>query len=147
MKPLQKRLLFVDDERAIRETLSPILRRYGFTVTVAGTVEEALAKIRDNVFDLLLCDLNIHAEGDGYKVIRAMQDANPNCINMVLTGYPGVETAVEGIRLGIDDYIVKPTDADTLVARLADRLAARALETPDTQPSLDSIPLRTNTIQ
>lgn len=120
-----KRLLFVDDENAIRETLLLILRRYGFTVTLAATVAEALELIRTQQFDILLCDLNIERESDGYEVIRAMQQINPSCATIVLTGYPAVESAVEGIRLGIDDYLVKPATTDALVALLAEKLAAR----------------------
>jgi ActR/RegA family two-component response regulator len=101
------------------------LRRYGFTVSVAETVDEALEQIRNEEFDLLLCDLNIHAESDGYTVIRAMQQSNPQCVAIVLTGYPGVQSAVEGIHLGIDDYVVKPSNADALVALLAEKLTAR----------------------
>jgi DNA-binding NtrC family response regulator len=122
---LLKRLLFVDDEPGIRNTLPVILRRYGFTVSVAATVDEALEQIRNEEFDLLLCDLNIHAESDGYTVIRAMQESNPQCVAIVLTGYPGVQSAVEGIHLGIDDYVVKPSNADALVALLAEKLTAR----------------------
>jgi ActR/RegA family two-component response regulator len=121
MKITGKRLLFVDDENAIRETLSLILRRYGFTVTLAATVGEALELIRTQQFDILLCDLNI----DGYEVIRAMQKINPNCATIVLTGYPAVESAVEGIHLGIDDYLIKPATTDALVALLAEKVAAR----------------------
>ena len=120
-----KRLLFVDDENAIRETLFLILRRYGFTVTLAATAGEALELIRTQQFDILLCDLNIERESDGYEVIRAMQQINPSCATIVLTGYPAVESAVEGIRLGIDDYLVKPATTDALVALLAEKLAAR----------------------
>jgi DNA-binding NtrC family response regulator len=122
----RKRLLFVDDERAIRETLSVILRRYGFTVTLAATVAEALEEMQKQEFDLLLCDLNIQKEQDGYEVIRAMRKQNPGCVTIVLTGYPDVETAVEGIHLGVDDYIMKPANADVLVALLAEKLAAKA---------------------
>jgi two-component system response regulator HydG len=122
---LKKRLLFVDDERGIRETLSRILDRYGFYVTVAATVAQALDQIRKQEFDLLLCDLNIEGEGDGYDVIRAMRNLNPHCITIILTGYPDVESAVEGMHECIDDYIVKPANADVLVALLADKLAAR----------------------
>jgi DNA-binding response OmpR family regulator len=127
--PPRKRLLFVDDEPGIRNTLPEILRRYGFKVSVAGTVAEALELIRRHDFDLLLCDLNIDREGDGYEVVRAMREVNPSCVVIVLTGYPGLETAIEGIRLSIDDYIVKPAKADTLVAQLAERLAARPKKT------------------
>jgi DNA-binding NtrC family response regulator len=120
-----KRLLFVDDENAIRETLSIILRRYGFTVTLAATVAQALEKVEKQEFDILLCDLNIEREGDGYEVIRAMQKVNPKCATIVLTGFPAVESAVKGIHLGIDDYLIKPATTDALVALLAEKLAAR----------------------
>jgi two-component system, NtrC family, response regulator HydG len=125
VKPPRKRLLFVDDEPAIRVTLSAILRRYGFTVTVAATVAEAIDQIKEQEFDLLLCDLNIDREDDGLEVIRAMRKAHPRCVTIVLTGYPNEESAEEAVRLGIDDYIAKPTNADTLVALLAEKLAER----------------------
>jgi DNA-binding NtrC family response regulator len=118
-----RRLLFVDDEPNIRETLSTILRRYGFVVTVAAKVVEALDAIEAHDFDVLLCDLNIEREGDGYEVATAMKNHNPDCIIIILTAYPALDSAVEGIHLGIDDYIVKPADAATLVALLADKLA------------------------
>jgi DNA-binding response OmpR family regulator len=120
-----KRILFVDDEPAIRATLALILRRYGFMVTVAATVAQAIEQTKSQEFDLLLCDLNIEGERDGYTVIRAMRQANPNCINIVLTGYPDEQSAAEGLELGIDDYIAKPANADTLVAMLAEKLAKR----------------------
>jgi DNA-binding response OmpR family regulator len=125
VKSIPKRLLFVDDEPNIRATLPIILRRYGFTVTVAGTVRQALKHIQENRFDLLLCDLNIEEESDGLNVIRAMRKANPQCVNIILTAFPALETAVEGIHLNVDDYITKPTNADALVAVLAEKLTAR----------------------
>jgi DNA-binding response OmpR family regulator len=125
VKSIPKRLLFVDDEPNIRATLPIILRRYGFTVTVAGTVQQALKHIQEKQFDLLLCDLNIEEESDGLKVIRAMRQANPSCVNIILTAFPALETALEGIHLNIDDYITKPTNADALVAVLAEKLTAR----------------------
>jgi CheY-like chemotaxis protein len=88
MSLIRKRLLFVDDERGIRETLSLILLRNGFTVTVAATVRQALQQIEAQEFDLLLCDLNVERERDGYTVVRAMRDVNPRCITIILTGYP-----------------------------------------------------------
>lgn len=94
-------------------------------VTVAATVAEALAEIKQSEFDLLLSDLNIEGERDGYNVIRAMRQANPNCVNIVLTGYPDEHSAAEGRELGIDDYIAKPANADALVAILAEKLAGR----------------------
>jgi DNA-binding NtrC family response regulator len=122
---MQKRLLFVDDERSIRETLSVILRRYGFKVTTAATVPEALEHIATQEFDLLLCDLNIEAEDDGLEVVRVMRKVCPDCVVIMLTAFPSMSSAIEAIHVGIDDYISKPADADHLVALLGEKLAAR----------------------
>jgi DNA-binding NtrC family response regulator len=125
VKATSKRLLFVDDERAIRETLSIILRRFGFAVTLATTVAEALQRIRTQQFEILLCDLNIEREKDGYQVVRAIRAIDPSCVVVILTAYPDVESAIEGIHQGVDDYMIKPADANALVALLVDKLAAR----------------------
>lgn len=127
----RKRLLFVDDEPSIRAMLPVILRRYGFTVTVASTVAEAVQQIENQEFDLLLCDLNIERESDGYDVVRAMQKVNPTCVVIILTAYPAIESAVEGIHLRIDDYIIKPSNADALVALMAEKLLAPRIQKAD----------------
>jgi len=132
MPRLNKRLLFVDDERGIRETLQFILKRYGYTVTLASKVSEALEQIDQHEFDILLCDLNLERENDGFNVVRAMQAKNPRCATLILTAYPAVESAVEGIRLHIDDYIIKPTNADALVALLAERLRHQSVKPNET---------------
>src|ERR1700748_2610736 len=98
MQGREKHILFVDDEPAIRATLPAILRRSGFRVTVAGTVEEAVIQIYAQTFDLLLTDLKIEREGDGFEVIRCMHEANPRCITVIITGYPSLESAIEGIH-------------------------------------------------
>jgi DNA-binding NtrC family response regulator len=118
----RKRVLFVDDERGIRETLPPILRRYGFIVTAAATVADAIHEIHSKEFDLLLCDLNIERESDGLDVVREIRKINPDCVVIILTGYPAMDTAMEATRLGADDYVAKPASADTLVAIIAERL-------------------------
>jgi ActR/RegA family two-component response regulator len=120
-----KRLLFVDDEDSIRLTLPLVLQQRGFDVKVAASVAEAISKIQTQKFDVLLSDLNIGEAGDGFAVIRAARKMNQSCVTIVLTGYPAFETAVEGIRHEIDDYIVKPADIDILVDTVERRLAAR----------------------
>ena len=74
-------------------------------------------------FDLLLTDLNIEREGDGFQLVRSMHDANPSCITVILTAYPSIESAIEGIHEALDDYVLKPTDTDALIAMLSRRLA------------------------
>jgi DNA-binding response OmpR family regulator len=119
------RILFVDDEPGIRESLSLVLRQYGCQISVAATVRQALEEIRRNEFDLLLCDLNIERERDGYHIIRAMRASNPHCVTVVLTAFPDMDSAIEGIHLGVDDYIVKPASPETLIAILAKKMAIR----------------------
>jgi two-component system response regulator RegA len=120
-----RRLLFVDDEDSIRLTLPLVLQQRGFDVMVAGSVAEAISKIQTQKFDVLLSDLNIGEAGDGFAVVRAARKVNQRCVTIILTGYPGFETAVEAIRHQIDDYVVKPADIDALVNTVERRLAAR----------------------
>jgi DNA-binding NtrC family response regulator len=119
-----KRLLLVDDESSIRITLAPILQERGFTVTTAATIPEAKDKIRNEKFDLLLCDLNIAEPGDGFVIIRAIRQVHPQCVVVILTGYPSGDGA-EGAQEKIDDYVVKPADIDLLTASLNRKLAER----------------------
>jgi DNA-binding NtrC family response regulator len=137
------RILFVDDEAGIRATLPVILKRHGFSVVVAETVSHALDQIRQQKFDLLLSDLNIQREGDGFEVVRAMREAHPECVNIILTGYPGIESAIEGIHQSIDDYILKPAEPDKLVALLAGKIAQRRPKARILSVSYDEILLRT----
>jgi DNA-binding NtrC family response regulator len=80
-KPIQKhrltKLLFVDDEEGIRLTLPLLLHARGFDVRVAASVPEALSEIKTHKFDVLLSDLNIGEDGDGFTVIRAMTVRSP----------------------------------------------------------------------
>src|SRR5205085_12005864 len=117
------RLLFVDDEEAIRATLPAILREEGFDVTVTGSVPEALAKITNETFDVLVSDLNIGDPGDGLTVVSAMRRTQPRAATFILTGYPDFQTALEAIRQQVDDYLTKPTDVRTLVEAIKEKLA------------------------
>ena len=123
---MQRRLLFVDDEDVIRITLSTILSKYGFEVSTAATVAEALQKITSQTFDVLISDLNIGNPGDGLTVVSAMRRTQPHAVTMILTGYPAFETALEAIRQQVDDYIVKPADIPGLVNTIQSKLAPPA---------------------
>jgi DNA-binding NtrC family response regulator len=116
--PVKTRLLFVDDEEAIRQTLPFILEQNGFEVTVAGTVPEALDFINHQKFDVLLTDLNIGSPADGFILVTAIRRCQPGAATFILTGYPDFQTALEAIRKQVDDYLVKPADIPTLISTL-----------------------------
>jgi DNA-binding NtrC family response regulator len=123
--PSRKRILFVDDEPSIRLTLATILEGHGFDVRTAATVAEALEEINSRPFDALLSDLNVGEKGNGFTIVSAMRRTQPHCVNIILTGYPAFETAVQAIRQQVDDYLVKPADVETLVARLRETFESR----------------------
>lgn len=117
------RILFVDDEPSLVQTMPQILRRSGYQVTAAGTVNEALSQIVSAPFDVLISDLNIGEPGDGLMVVSAMRRTQPECVTLILTGYPGFETALEAIRRQVDDYLVKPAAIPTLLKVIEEKLA------------------------
>jgi ActR/RegA family two-component response regulator len=125
------RILFVDDEPGIRETLPRILTMHGFEVTCASSVAEALAKIASAPFDVLVSDLNIGHAGDGFTVVSAMRRTQPACITLILTGFPAFETALQAIRSQVDDYLVKPAKVSNLVNTIQARLSAPGRKAPD----------------
>ena len=116
------KLLFVDDEAAIRLTLPAILEQEGFAVTVAASVPEALQYIIMEQFDVLISDLNIGNPGDGFTIVSAMRRTQPNAVTLILTGYPDFETAVRALREQVDDYVTKPADIKHLVGTLRNKL-------------------------
>lgn len=119
---MKTRLLFVDDEQTIRITLPMILRKEGFDVSVAESVPEALDLINRQKFDVLLSDLNIGQPGDGFTVVSAMRRTQPDVATFILTGYPDFQTALEAIRLQVDDYLTKPADIPSMVEKLKAKL-------------------------
>ena len=119
------RVLFVDDEAGIRETLKPILDQHGFEVTTSSTVPEALECINHATFDVLLSDLNIGQPGDGFTVVSAMRRVQPQATTFILTGYPDFDTALQAIRSQVDDYLLKPMDVPTLIELIQRRLEKR----------------------
>jgi ActR/RegA family two-component response regulator len=125
------KLLFVDDEAAIRVTLPAILKRKGFDVTVAATVPEALKYITQEQFDVLISDLNIGHPGDGFTVVSAMRRTQPDAVTLILTGYPDFETAVRALREQVDDYVMKPADVDQLIETIQNKLRSPKRKQPE----------------
>ncbi len=140
------RILFVDDEPSIRLTMPAILRQHGYDVTAAGTVNEALTQITSAQFDVLISDLNIGSPGDGFTVVSAMRRTQPTCITLILTGYPGFDSALEAIRSQVDDYLIKPAVIPNLIKLIEEKLKS---PTPGTTAATKRISqvLRENTFE
>ncbi len=139
-------MLFVDDEPGIRLTMPHILQQHGYKVTAVGTVNEALAQITSAEFDVLISDLNIGGPGDGFVVVGAMRRTQPKCVTLILTGYPGFDTALEAIRRQVDDYLIKPAPVPDLVKCIEKRLEERNPNTISATKRIAEI-LRENTLE
>jgi two-component system response regulator (stage 0 sporulation protein F) len=121
------RILFVDDEQSIRLTLPRVLARHGFEVTSVANMEDAIAEVHAEKFDVLLSDLNLAHDNDGFRVIEEMRKAEPRCINFVLTGYPEDDTAQRADGHEVAHYFTKPVDIEEMVNTIKQKLEAARL--------------------
>ena len=107
------RILIVDDERGIRALCSEVLRRAGHAVEVADTHGAGLAAAAASPFDLIFCDINL-PDRDGLSMLPVLLEREPRPTIILMTGFPSVETAVRGMKLGARDYLTKPFTPDEL---------------------------------
>ena len=124
-KTSQTRILLVDDDKLVCETLKAILEMSQFQVSVAGNVAEALHLIDTQTFDALLSDLHMPGAGDGLTVISAMRHKHPDTITLLFTGYPALKEAMDAILLQADEILVKPMPIPEMIALIRDRLSKR----------------------
>ncbi len=103
------KILVVDDEQVLRDLITKILTHHGYTVDVAEDGEEAMKKAGQSKYDLLLLDI-IMPRKDGIQVLREIKEVQPDCSVILMTAYARLETAIEGIKLGADNYLLKPFD-------------------------------------
>jgi two-component system response regulator AtoC len=123
----QKHLLIVDDESALREAIAERLADHGFVVEQAASGEQALERLADFAFDILITDLRLPGI-DGRKVVEAALERYPDIIPIVITGYGTVKNAVEAIKQGAADFITKPFQFDALLHVLRSALEQRRLK-------------------
>lgn len=107
------RILVVDDDNAHRGMLRTMLRSWGFTVEEASDGEDAVELVREKYFDVVLTDVRM-ARMDGINALKSMLAFNPSLPVILMTAYSSVETAVDALRIGAYDYLVKPLDFDLL---------------------------------
>jgi DNA-binding response OmpR family regulator len=117
-------ILIVDDEAAIRLTLSALLKRAGYEVTPAENGPEAVALLERQAFELMLVDLKMPGM-DGMQVVTAARRRQPDLAIIVLTGHGSLETAVEGLHQGVFDYLLKTTEPAQVIERVKAGLATR----------------------
>ncbi len=113
----KKRVLVVDDEKDVRETLESVLARLEFDPVVAPGGKEAMEIIKNDKVDIVLSDLYM-PEMDGLELLKRVKAEKKNMVFLMITAHPTIETAVDAIKKGAYDYLTKPFHIDEVKMKL-----------------------------
>jgi two-component system response regulator HydG len=111
------RILVIDDDPGVRESMERMLQSAGYTVQTAATGEDGLALARGNTFDVILSDMRMPGIS-GIDVLRKLREQHVDSAFIVMTGFGTVDTAVESMKLGAVDFVQKPFFRDELLMRV-----------------------------
>jgi len=117
-RAIQPKLLVVDDDEALLAALSELLGGEGYEVATAATAEDALDRLRDDTYHLVLCDLQLPGK-NGIALVRAIHDACPATPVVLITGHGSIRSAVTALKRGAAEYMTKPIKPNRLLALCA----------------------------
>lgn len=129
---MTKTILVIDDERAIRSTLSEILSFEGFSIDEAADGAEGAKKIKENNYDCILCDIKM-PKMDGLEVLEVVREHRPDTPFILISGHGNIETAVDAVKKGAFDYISKPPDLNRLLITIRNAMDRKSLVTETKQ--------------
>ena len=128
----QGSLLVVDDDRPLLESMADYLRSLGHRTETATSCQEAIDRMKEYPFDVVVCDVNL-PDQDGFKLLEWATDAVPDTQVILLTGFGTIESAVDAIRLGAFDYLTKPIIEDELNFSIRRALGQKQIVTENKQ--------------
>ena len=114
-------ILLIEDEKAIRKTLSEILSYEGYKIDEAGDGEEGLKKFKEKTYDMVLCDIKM-PKMDGIEFLQKASEADGDVPIIMISGHGNIETAVEAVKKGAYDFISKPPDLNRLLITIRNAL-------------------------
>src|SRR5258707_12556052 len=120
------RILVIDDDDGVRDSMARMLRGAGFNVETATTGEEGVAAAKGNVFDVILSDMRMPGIS-GIDVLQKLRELRVDSAFIVMTGFGTVDTAVEAMKLGAVDFVQKPFFRDELLMRVRSAADRRQL--------------------
>lgn len=123
----QSRLLIVDDELSVRDSLGKWFHEEGYDVVTAESASDALTRLGESKWDAALVDIKMHGT-DGIELQKRMHEVDPELIVIMMTGYASVETAVAALKNGAYDYVTKPLDPDEISHLVKKALAHKKTE-------------------
>jgi DNA-binding response OmpR family regulator len=122
---MKGKILVVDDENTARKSWGDILKLEGYSVATAASGEAAIAAIQKEIYDVMLLDLRMPGM-DGLEVLRTATKITPDTQIIVLTAHGSLESAIEALRQGAHDYLLKPASPDQVLSSVAAAFANKA---------------------
>lgn len=123
---MNEKILIVEDEETLRESLARVFNREGYQVVGTHEAESAMALLQDGTFDLILTDIVLPGSS-GIELLKWIKDTAPDQMVIIMTAYASLETAVETLRSGAYDYVVKPIIHEEIKQIVRNALKVRAL--------------------
>jgi DNA-binding NtrC family response regulator len=115
------RILVIDDDASVRKVVTMALEDEGYVVDTAENGSEAIRKSNTSFYNIALIDIRL-PDMQGTNLLMAMKDTTPKMVKIIVTGYPGMQSAVEAANRGADGYIVKPFKMDDLLKAVKEHL-------------------------
>lgn len=119
------KILIVEDDPSIGETLEIILQQNGYDTVIAQNGQEALQKIENAFFNMALLDIML-PDMQGTELLAHLHKAMPKMIKIMVTGYPSVQNAVDSLNQGAAAYVIKPVKPEKLLALIEEKLAEQS---------------------
>jgi two-component system response regulator HydG len=123
----QGKVLIVDDELSVRDSLGKWFREEGYEIGTAESASDALTRMAEKRWDIALLDIKMHGT-DGIELQRRLHELDPSLVVIMMTGYASVETAVAALKNGAYDYVSKPLDPDEIAHLVKKALAHKRTE-------------------
>ena len=115
------RILVVDDDESIRNTMQAILKDEGYLVDLATTGNDAIQKTEETTYNVVLIDIRL-PDMEGVNLLNLMKDTVPRTRKIMVTGYPSMQNAIKALNKNADAYLIKPVDIEKLLNTVKEQL-------------------------
>jgi DNA-binding NtrC family response regulator len=118
---IQQKILVIDDDPTIRNTVEAALKLEGYIIETAKTGKEAIEKSKENFYNLALIDIRL-PDLEGTQLLKKLKERTPKTRKIIITGYPTMPNAVEAVNKNADAYLIKPVEMEKILETVKDQL-------------------------